>query len=114
MNEDNKNNLCKEKNYQGVHEIKREDSGYSISKSNGLYSENDFNKLQNFYPNPIHVHILKSLDELLRRDEMRKEDGFPKKIKNIIPTLWRIPEIESRDDFSGHSPFFQIRHGPFS
>ncbi len=37
--------------------------------------------MSNVTPSPIHVHILKSLDELLRRDERRKEDGFPKKIR---------------------------------
>ncbi len=37
--------------------------------------------MQKIAPSPIHVHILKSIDELLRRDERRKEDGFPKKIR---------------------------------
>ncbi|MDY6968990.1 MAG: DUF444 family protein [Spirochaetota bacterium] len=50
-------------------------------KSGEVYSSNDLTAIQNMSPSPIHVHILKSLDELLRRDERRKEDGFPKKIR---------------------------------
>ena len=50
-------------------------------KSSGIYTSNDVTAIQNMSPSPIHVHILKSLDELLRRDERRKEDGFPKKIR---------------------------------
>ncbi len=53
----------------------------SVLMQNEIYRHNDLARLQNLFPTPIHVHILKSLDELLRRDERRKEDGFPKKIR---------------------------------
>jgi uncharacterized sporulation protein YeaH/YhbH (DUF444 family) len=65
-------------------------------KIDGLYSGNDLANMQDLHLNPIHVHILKSLDELLARDEKRKEDGFPKKIrlgKLLKPTQSGKPRV---------------------
>ncbi len=52
-----------------------------IKVQSGIYDQNDPVRLQKLFPTPIHVHILKSLDELLRRDGRRREDGFPQKIR---------------------------------
>jgi hypothetical protein len=53
----------------------------NIISQSGVYQDTDFGKIQNIFPVPNNIYVLKSLDELLRRDERRKEDGFPKKIR---------------------------------
>ena len=40
-----------------------------------------FKKAEGIISQPGYVHTLKSLEELLKRDEQRKEDGFPKEIR---------------------------------
>ncbi len=90
MSEENNSSSNKEINFDLIHEIpdrsspgdvKAELFNSSVMMQNEIYRHNDLAKLQNIFPSPIHVHILKSLDELLRRDERRKEDGFPQKIR---------------------------------
>jgi len=41
----------------------------------------DPSRIQNIFSVPNYIHVLKSLDDLLKRDEKRQEDGFPKKIR---------------------------------
>lgn len=53
-----------------------------LVKTNGIYSLNDFNYLQDMrHPKPTHLQALQTMDDLLDRDKQRKKDGFPKKIK---------------------------------
>ncbi len=89
MSDENNNNKIDEKNSSLVHELPdapgpvnpEYNKTASITIFNGIYRQTDFNSLQKMSANPANVHILKSLDELLHRDERRKEDGFPKKIR---------------------------------
>ncbi|MEE8399348.1 MAG: DUF444 family protein [Desulfobacterales bacterium] len=44
--------------------------------------ENDFSAIQSMaLPQATYVHTLGSIDQLLERDKLREEDGFPRKIK---------------------------------
>lgn len=45
-----------------------------------IYGANDAELLQHMEAVPSHYHALKSLDELLERDEQREKDGFKRKI----------------------------------
>lgn len=62
-----------------------QDSGYSETYSSeplSLYDKNDFHLfLQREIPKTHPVMSLKTLDELLGKDQQRIEDGFPKKIR---------------------------------
>lgn len=53
----------------------------SLLDANAFDSQNDYSMMHNIVPAPTYIHVLKSLDELLKRDARRKEDGFPKKIR---------------------------------
>lgn len=52
-----------------------------LLETNGIYSINDYSSMKNILTATNYIHVLKSLDELLKRDARRKEDGFPKKIR---------------------------------
>jgi len=82
--------ILKEKNIKKEHSLperktKRKPVPGEINSSlinrNRISMHNDFLTLHNAFPIPNYIHVLKSLDELLKRDERRKEDGFPKKIR---------------------------------
>lgn len=45
-----------------------------------IYGADELSVLQNLEAEPSHYHALKSLDELLERDEQREKDGFKRKI----------------------------------
>lgn len=87
MSNDKKRYHLKEANSSLEHKLpddsrplKRENP-FVAEAARGIYGQSGPVKIQKLLPTPIHVHILKSLDELLERDERRKEDGFPKKIR---------------------------------
>lgn len=50
------------------------------SMASQIFGRNDFSVLQNLDAVPSHYHALKSLEELLERDEQREKDGFRRKI----------------------------------
>lgn len=91
-----------------------------------LYGSDDFSRLQDMKPErePLHTSI-RSLDDLLERDRVREQDGFPRKIKVgklvkpvrgseqkvvVVPTTVeekfihdnRFPEPETQGSGSGH------------
>lgn len=82
MREEKKKDISEQIRNEGIHKIP-DSSSVTDHMSNGFKFCNmeEMKEFQKIFPTPIHVHILKSLDDLLRRDERRKEDGFPKKIR---------------------------------
>lgn len=54
-------------------------SGFE-SLAEQIYAQNDLAVFQKLEAAPSHYHALKSLDELLERDEQREKDGFKRKI----------------------------------
>lgn len=70
--------LLEERLHRAVHE----DAAPRNRPFHELYGSNDFSMLQDMAPKkePIHTSI-RSLDDLLERDRIREQDGFPRKIK---------------------------------
>ena len=46
-----------------------------------FYEQDDFKVLQDLSPVPSYTTCLRSLDELMERDRLREQDGFPRKIR---------------------------------
>ncbi|MEK6968796.1 MAG: DUF444 family protein [Nanoarchaeota archaeon] len=73
--------ILKEMGVPEVHEVR---DGYAPRIENDVrqdYSANDFKTLQNFKPSSSPSLNLYSLEDLIKRDEQREKDGFPKKIR---------------------------------
>ncbi len=73
--------ILKEMGVPEVHEIR---DGYALGRQNDAqrrYGANDLNTIQGFKPTPSPSLNLYSLEDLIRRDEQREKDGFPKKIR---------------------------------
>ncbi len=65
-----------------LHLINDPNADHGLPPLADLYSVNDFAMLHNMEPGrgPLHSSI-RSIDDLLERDKIREEDGFPRKIK---------------------------------
>ena len=57
------------------------DRHYKPKELPGLYNHSDMEKFYDYKPMVTPEMNLKSLEELLKRDEQREKDGFPKKIR---------------------------------
>ncbi|SNB47950.1 DUF444 family protein [Geobacter sp. DSM 9736] len=64
------------------HDLPPESGGGGFNPSPGsFYEQDDLKVLQDLSPYASYTACLKSLDELMERDRMREEDGFPRKIR---------------------------------
>jgi len=81
-----------ELSFQGDHEVQEGPSletltleGFNfysnMTKKKGIYTFDDTILHPGYDPKPSAHQALQTIDDLLRRDEQRKKDGFPKKIK---------------------------------
>lgn len=52
-----------------------------LQLADSFYLWQDFEQLQNLHMMPHTTHTTRTLDELLQRDRLREEDGFPRKIR---------------------------------
>ena len=75
-----KKNIVTELGASSFHQLGRPDSHGLPSMSEQIYSPNDMSVLQHMAASVPGYHSLKSLDELLERDEMREKDGFKRKV----------------------------------
>ncbi|OGV39699.1 MAG: hypothetical protein A2020_08720 [Lentisphaerae bacterium GWF2_45_14] len=62
------------------HRMPEESKRFGSDLSSHIYSPDDFSVLQAIEPPSPHYRTIKSLDELLERDEQRNKDGFKRKI----------------------------------
>ncbi|MCP4130426.1 MAG: DUF444 family protein [bacterium] len=88
LTEEQQKDIEREIESSGIHELPHFLSSVDgipadsyLSVVNAIYRPDDMVRMQNIFTNTNSVHVIKSLDELLRRDERREEDGFPKKIR---------------------------------
>ena len=75
-----KKNIVTELGASSFHQLGRPGSHGLPSMSEQIYSPNDMSVLQHMAASVPGYHSLKSLDELLERDEMREKDGFKRKV----------------------------------
>lgn len=72
--------LAAELHFEGVHDIPGKQAGGGVVPN--IYEQNDMAVLQEMpAPHASYTTCLRSLDELLDRDQRREEDGFPRKIR---------------------------------
>jgi len=86
MRKSKKNNNLPEKIKREIassgtrHNMFEESRRFGVDLANQIYAPNDFQVIQAFEPPSPQYRTIKSLDELLERDEQRGKDGFKRKI----------------------------------